>query len=205
MMKVILISILAVCGLMVAIFGFRGATSENAPVQIWDDMVLQSKYKPQQQSEFFADGRVERPQPAGTIPWGRDAHLPDPQFETPDEELFKLAKIPVKIDRALLAHGQEMFGIYCVACHDANGTGQGMTTIYGMTNPPSYHQTRLRQVTDGYIYQTITLGKGLMGPVGDRAKRADRWAIVAYVRALQRSHNATIVDVPESHRSELQK
>ena len=113
-----------------------------------------------------------------------------------DEDLFRLQTMPVAIDRELLYRGQKLYNVFCVVCHGGTGVGDGITTQYAMNPPPSYHTDRLRQVADGEIFKVITQGKGQMGPYGDRIKRPDRWAIVAYVRALQRAHRGSADDVP---------
>ena len=155
------------------------------------DMVAQPRYDPQSESRFFADRRTQRLPPPHTVAWGRSPQSPDAAQLQPDDELFPLAAMPVEMDRALLNRGQELFRVYCTVCHGGTGAGKGITTQYGMNAPPSYHIDRIRQLTDGEIFQVITRGKGQMGPYGNRIKRGDRWAIVAYVRALQRAHHAT--------------
>ena len=116
-----------------------------------------------------------------------------------------MAQLPGgKIDRATLAEGRQVFNTNCAVCHGgATGAGNGITTQYGMINPPTYHGQRLREVKDGYLYQIITEGKGMMAAYGLQVKPPDRWKIVAYVRTLQRANNANLHDVPTEHRGEL--
>lgn len=190
---------------VVALLGFRGSKSGEPPIMPFLDMVDQDKYLPQGESTFFADGRSQRLPPAHTVPWGRDARSEDAVFATADEEFFELKQMPVALDRALLLRGQEQFGIYCAVCHGQSGKGDGIATKYGLVPPPSYHSDRLRGMPDGEIFKTITQGKGKMGSYADRISRADRWAVIAYVRALQRAMNAKPEDVPEEARKELSK
>jgi len=198
-----LLSLSALVVTFVALLGFRGQTSREPPRQPFDDMVEQQKYKPQAESTLFADGRAQRTPPAGAVPWGRDARRPDPRFARSAASFYAEATIPVRVDRALLLEGQRIFGIYCALCHGRAGDGQGITTRYGMINPPSYHDERLKTMPAGEIFKVITEGKGQMGPYAGKIGVADRWAVVAYVRALQRAFDATLDDVPEAKRKEL--
>ncbi|HWK49964.1 MAG TPA: cytochrome c [Steroidobacter sp.] len=105
---------------------------------------------------------------------------------------------------ALLRRGQERFRIYCTPCHSELGDGHGMIVQRGFLPPPSYHIDRLRQAPPQYFYDVITNGHGAMYSFANRVQPADRWAIVAYIRALQRSQNASIADVPPDQRGALQ-
>jgi mono/diheme cytochrome c family protein len=109
----------------------------------------------------------------------------------------------IVIDEAFVRRGQNRFQIYCAPCHGALGDGQGITKSYGMVATPSYHDDRLRGMADGEIFNTITNGKNTMFPYADKLSVKDRWAVVAYVRALQRAHHATIDDVPLEQRGGL--
>jgi len=192
--------ILLLAAVVVLVLGPRGAVSASSPIEPFADMVDQPRYRSQGESAFFADGRSDRMPPVGTVPWGRDSQVPLERFGRIDEANFDLTSMPLKFDEALLKRGRERYAIFCSVCHGLAGDGQGMTTAYGMTNPPSYHGDRLRTATDGHFYRVITQGKGLMGPLGGRIPPGDRWAIIAYVRALQRSQAATFEDVPEADR-----
>ena len=201
--------------LTVSVLGFRGSLSTRPPIELIPDMDHQAKYKPQAESPFFADGRTDRPLPAGVIAYGRSSTsgTPEENFLRSDDSL-NLGKnadgswvvgFPksVKIDARLLARGQDRFAIYCAPCHGALGDGNGITKQYGMGATPSYHDDRLRKMAEGEIYNTITHGKGNMLPQADKLLPEDRWAVIAYVRALQRAENGTVEDVPPSHKSEL--
>lgn len=203
MIRIAALSLLALVLTIVALLGFRGQTSRKPPRQPWSDMVAQQKHRPQSENGFFADGRAQRPPPEGTVPWGRDARRPDPRFAFSLADAYAMAKVPVPIDRALLLRGRETFDIYCALCHGRAGDGQGITTRFGMINPPSYHDDRLRKMPAGEIFKVITEGKGQMGPYAGKIRPGDRWAVVAWVRTLQRAWSATLDDVPEDRRREL--
>lgn len=205
MIRIAVLSLLALVLAAVAVLGWRGQTSRRPPFQPWSDMVAQPKQEPQAGNTFFADGRAQRPPPEGAVPWGRDARAPDPRFARSAADHYTATKIPVRLDRALLQKGQRVFNVYCALCHGRAGDGQGITSRFGMINPPSYHDERLQKMPAGEIFRVITEGKGLMGPYGGKIRLDDRWAVVAYVRALQRAWNATLADVPEDRRKELAK
>ena len=166
------------------------------------DMHDQPKYIPLRPTDFFADGRSERPLIEGTVARG---HLhDDAAFYTgkgPDGK--PLDTFPFTITREDILHGQERFNIYCSPCHGRLGDGNGMVPSRGFRHPPTYHQDRLRQVPNGYIFDVITNGFGAMQDYSAQIPPRDRWTIVAYVRALQLSHNATLDDVPPDARAQL--
>lgn len=205
MLKYVLIILALLTILTIGFVGLRGQTSRTPPFIIFDDMVDQPKYKNQGDSAFFADGRQMRLAPPGTVAWGRAPDKPDPAMLVDETAGYSLKAIPIPVDAGLLQRGQKVFTTYCAVCHGGFGTGSGVATNYGMSTPANYHTDRLRQVTDGYIYQVITEGKGLMGAYGPSIKPDDRWAAVAYVRALQRAGNAKIEEVPANIRGELEK
>ena len=194
--------------------GFRGTKFRKPPTEIFPDMNRQVKYKPQKTSEFFADGRVQRAPISETIPFGYNEAVKLVSNEAPAESYYKGytqgdeyidtgkigtdwgTGIPISVNDALIHRGQQRYSINCAVCHGATGAANGITTQYGLVGVPSYHQDRLRVMADGEIYNTITHGKNTMMPYGDKITREDRWAIVAYVRALQRAQNAAKTDVP---------
>lgn len=167
------------------------------------DMQNQPKYKPLGQNRFFADGRDARPIPAGTI--ATDELNANDAYHTGEANGEFVDRIPVPITMALLHRGQERFGIFCSPCHGLVGDGNGMVAQRGFRAPADLHTERLREVPPGYIYQVITNGYGAMPDHGDQIPVSDRWAIVAYVRALQYSRNATVADVPTAARSDLEQ
>jgi mono/diheme cytochrome c family protein len=203
MMKYILIILAALTLLTVAFMGFRGTTSRQPPIMVFDDLDDQPKFKNQAGTSFFPDGREMRLAPAGTVAYGRQVAQPDKSLLVDDQAQFQLKQIPMPVDLALLERGQKLFNTYCAVCHGGFGSGTGITVQYGQAPPANYHSDRLRQAPDGYIYQVITEGKGLMGPYGPSIKQEDRWSVVAYVRALQRAGTGKMQDVPENRRGEL--
>jgi mono/diheme cytochrome c family protein len=161
----------------------------------------QPKYKPLGANGFFADGRDARPIPAGTI--ARDELNDTDSSHTGEANGAFLDTIPLKIDANVLRRGQERFNIYCSPCHGRTGDGNGMVAQRGVKIPANLHTDRLRSVPPGYIYQVIKNGYGAMGDYGDQVPVNDRWAIVAYIRALQLSRDATMNDVPPDQRTQL--
>lgn len=109
-------------------------------------------------------------------------------------------RIPMHVDLATIERGRDRFGIYCAVCHGEDGYGGGIVPRRGFPPPPSYHQDRLRNAPDGYLYSVITRGYGVMLPYSDRLDPADRWAVVAYIRALQRSQHAVLAALPPGDR-----
>lgn len=160
------------------------------------DMALQPKYRPLEPSESFADGRSGRPLIEGTV--SRNA-LDDDAMLVPKES----NSFPLPVTAELLHRGQERYGIFCTPCHGAQGDGNGMIVMRGMKHPPSYHEARLRQVTNGYMFDVITNGFGAMLNYSAQIPVRDRWAIVAYVRALQLSRNAKVSELPADVRERL--
>lgn len=163
-------------------------------------MRYQPKYKPLQESDFFADGRSARPLVAGTVARGdlRD----DRMLFTGMDGTTVTQVLPVSLTRELLERGQERFNIYCAPCHGRLGNGDGMIVRRGMVKPPSYHEDRLLSAPIGHFYDVMTNGFGRMYPHNHIPVR-DRWAIAAYIRALQLSQNATLADVPPEERAAL--
>lgn len=160
------------------------------------DMARQPKHNPLSPSAFFGDGRSERDPVENTV--ARDA-LAEDEFEVPkDSNAF-----PLPVTQELLERGRERFGIFCSPCHGLQGDGNGMAAVRGMKHPPSYHQDRLRQAPVGHFYDVITHGFGAMYDYSAQIQPRDRWAIIAYVRALQLSRNAPATEVPEELRRKL--
>jgi mono/diheme cytochrome c family protein len=153
------------------------------------NMYDQPKYKPLDASILFADGAASRPLPPGVIPQGRSL---DEAFLTGMDGGVMLATNPLPLTEALLARGQERYNIYCAVCHNYNGDGLGMVVQRGFPQPSSFHVQRLRDAPDGYLYMAITNGFGRMYSYASRIEPDDRWAIVAYIRALQLSQHAPL-------------
>ncbi|MFB3817138.1 MAG: cytochrome c [Candidatus Methylomirabilales bacterium] len=138
----------------------------------------------------------------GTIPRG---HLrADEPFYTGKSGGELVTTLPVPLTRKLLERGQERFEIFCAPCHDRTGGGRGMIVQRGYRQPPSYHIDRLRQAPIGHLFEVTTKGFGVMPDYAEQVPPADRWAIAAYIRALQLSQHARLADVPPERRQQLQ-
>lgn len=183
------------------LFGCRGQKSTEPPIHLNPNMDIQAKYHAYDTSKFFADGRAMRPIPAGTIPRGYLKE--DSALNYGKSGGQYILKNPLPITQALLDRGQERFEIYCTVCHGATGNGQGIASQRGMLMAPSFLDQRAIDFPDGQFYDAIYSGVRNMQSYKAQVKLEDRWAIVAYIRALQRSQNATINDVPTEHRSSL--
>ncbi len=166
------------------------------------DMQDQPRYKPLSVSTFFADGRSARPIPEFTV--ARGELNDNDSFHSGSVEGKFLTSIPLPITVATLRRGQERFDIFCSPCHSRLGNGNGMIALRGFKRPADLNSDRVREAPPGYIFQVITNGYGAMPDHGDQIPVDDRWAIVAYIRALELSQNATLADVPPESRSQLE-
>ena len=167
------------------------------------DMQDQPRYETNEASDFFIDGKSARPLVAGTVARG---HLNE------DEAFFTgklggefVSELPVGLDRQLLERGQQRFNIYCSVCHAPTGTGDGVIVQRGFRRPPSFHIERLRTAPAGHFFDVMTHGFGAMPSYAAQIEPRDRWAIAAYVRALQLSQNARLEDVPGENRAALEE
>jgi mono/diheme cytochrome c family protein len=209
-MKYFFIIFFFLAALIVAGAGFRGSKSELPPIEIFDDMDHQAKVKYQRESEFFADGVASRKPLSGTVPMGfevpskaaSEGGKPALFAFTNGVDYYNTGKMgdyfgdglpkELALDQALLERGQQRYRIYCAVCHGESGNGKGTTSKFGILGAFSFQQpgnldpaNTAAYRTAGSIYDTITNGKGLMGPYGGTIPVRDRWAIVAYVRAMQ--------------------
>jgi mono/diheme cytochrome c family protein len=195
------------------------------------DMYNQPKYKPLAASTLWRDGQSARPDVSGAVAHsagavagtssGRQGVLPLPAAASPTYPVDEHGRIkadlspgsasprlpanPLPITMQTLARGRERYDIYCSPCHSIAGDGDGMVARRGFPHPPSYHSDKLRNAPDAHFYNVITNGYGIMYSYADRVDPRDRWAIVAYIRALQLSQNARIDDVPPEQRPDLLK
>lgn len=186
---------LALCLLL----GCEGTTDIE---RLRQEMYNQSRFEPLEKNAFFADQRSSRPWIKGTVARGQlrtDAHLYTGMVNGQPAETF-----PFPITREVLQRGRERYTIYCTPCHGQQGDGRGMVVRRGMKQPPSYHIERLQNEPPGYFFDVMTNGFGAMYSYASRVKARDRWAIVAYIRALQLSQNATLDDVPADVRERLE-
>lgn len=189
------------------------------------DMYDQPRYPPLAPSRLWQDGRSSRPPPPDAVPAsagsfaGTSSGRRDRLGEAPDvlpvpldadgKPLAGEAREagpanPLPLSAATLARGRERFDIFCAPCHGPLGDGDGLVVRRGFPHPPSYHAARVRNAPDAHFFGVITHGYGAMYPYADRIPPADRWAIVAYVRALQRSQHASLADVPQVERQRLE-
>jgi mono/diheme cytochrome c family protein len=182
------------------------------------DMYDQPKYKPLTPSKLFNDGNSSRPQVAGTVPHsagalaGSSSVRNDPLKALPpagpaigvdaqghslalDDAAESAYANPLPITLPLVARGRNRYDVYCAPCHSRTGDGDGMIVRRGFPAPPSYHTERLRNAPDSHLFQVISNGYGVMYPYADRITSEDRWAIVAYIRALQLSQHAPAADL----------
>lgn len=165
------------------------------------EMYDQARYKPLGESNFYSDKRASRPVPEGTVArgWLRE----DQRLYQGKEGQQLVAVLPMPLTRELLARGRERFNIYCSPCHDRTGEGRGMVVRRGYLPPPSLHIDRLREAPVGHFFDVMTNGLGAMPDYASQIPVSDRWAISAYVKALQLSRNAPISDVPPDKRAGL--
>ena len=169
-----------------------------------DNLKNGSKIKPLTQSKFFADGQSSRQPPAHSIAQN-NLRIDTVLFagRNPDGKLT--TQMPWPVNAAVLARGEVQFKAICANCHGVDGYGQGIVVRRGFPSPPSYHEQRLLDAPVGHLYDVITNGYGAMYPYANIVDVNDRWAIVAYIRALQRSQHAMVADVPPGALAELQK
>jgi mono/diheme cytochrome c family protein len=164
-------------------------------------MHIQPKYNPFDPSNFFGDGRSERPAVPGTV--ARD-HLRTDELLYTGRVNGELAdSFPFPITRSVLERGRERYNIYCSPCHDYTGSGRGMVVQRGFPPPPSYHIERLVKAPAGHFFDVMTNGYGTMYNYAARVTPEDRWAIAAYIRALQLSQHSKLEDVPAQEREHL--
>src|SRR6185369_13994181 len=158
------------------------------------DMHNQPKYLPLRESDFYADRRSARPIVEGTV--ARGDLQQDSYYYTGKVNGLPGNEMPVPVTRELLDRGEERYNIYCSPCHSKLGDGNGMIVQRGFKQPPSYHIDRLRQAPIGHFFDVISNGFGAMSEYKAQVSVNDRWAIAAYIRALQLSQNATRADIP---------
>lgn len=183
----------------------RGIPSSRPPIHVNPNMDHQPKFKAQSANSFFADGAAMRVPPAGTIARGQ-LREDDLFWRGVDPTTGKaLAKSPIAVTLAGLRRGQERFNIYCAVCHGRAGDGQGIMLKKGYVPTPSFHSDLIRGYPDGQIFQTISNGVRNMPAYRGQIPVEDRWLIVHYLRALQRSQQATLTDVPPEERGRLQQ
>jgi hypothetical protein len=209
--------IFAVCvAAVIGIAGRRGALSRKPPLYIFPDMKRQLKLRPMTPNDFFANGVSSQLPPEGTVARGKAIMAGDttvyPYEDSPVLTGFVTGTTnyvptnPFPITPQLLKHGQDRFNIYCSPCHGREADGNGITKKLGvMMTVANLQDPRIVKYADGEIFYVITHGRNTMGAYGPNVPAQDRWAIIAYLRALQLSHLGTIDDVPQDERGNLKK
>jgi mono/diheme cytochrome c family protein len=217
----LLLFVLTIFG-VVSIAGFRGSHSRRPQIELFPDMVRQNKVRPQTPSDFFPDQHASRLIPEGTVPRGGPYVLNGEPLKLDGKPVYPYEDSPVNtgrivgttnwapvnplpITRQLLDRGQQRYQINCQPCHGPDGDGKGITGKYGMVAMANFHDKKFIDMCDGEMFNSITSGKNLMPAYGANVTVEDRWAIIAYLRALQRSQLATAEDVPEPYRAPFKK
>jgi hypothetical protein len=220
----LLLFVLSILG-VVSVAGLRGSHSRRPPIELFPDMVRQNKVRPQTPSEFFPDERASRLIPAGTVPRGGPYVINGEVLMIDGKPVYPYEDSPVNtgrivgttnwapvnplpITRQLIERGQQRYEINCLPCHGPVGDGKGIVSKYAQTPPADFHQHQFIDMCDGEIFNTITYGKPpalLMRSYAANVTVEDRWAIIAYIRVLQRSQLATSEDVPEPERAQFKK
>jgi len=168
------------------------------------DMHDQAKYTTYVPSAFFANGSSARQLVANVVPRGTTHD--DVLLYTGQENGAMATQFPFPVTAAVISRGQSRFNAFCSPCHDRTGSGNGMIVQRGYKHPTSFHDPRLRNSTPGYFFQAMSNGFGVMPSYASQIPDVkDRWAIIAYIRALQLSQNATLADVPAADREQLQR
>ncbi len=201
-------SVLAVLlGALLVLAGCRGTLSEREPIQPQQNMMYDESFGPQEANPFFEDGMADRRPVGGTVARG---HLQEDvafyQGRTDDGEYVET--IPVPVTRDFLERGQRQYDIYCAVCHGGAGDGEGiiMRGEYGYTPAPTFHSSRLRdEEPDGFFYDVTANGIRSMPGYAQQISVADRWAIVGYIRALQKSQHAPEGELPQSMLREIEQ
>ena len=164
-------------------------------------MAEQPRYEPLEPSAFFPDGRSSRPPVPGTV--ARDQLQTDEHFYAGQSGGRPADTFPFPVTLQVLERGQERYDIYCSPCHGRLGNGDGMIVRRGLCCPPSFHSDRLREAPVGHFFDVITHGFGAMASYAAQVPPADRWAIIGYIRALQLSQRAALVDLPAEERAKV--
>lgn len=191
-----------IVGALALLGACRGQPSDKQPLHLVPDMDWQPKWSPQEQTPFYEDGRTVRPLVEGTVAQGS---LRD------DEGTYRgmvgdkyVAKSPLPVDEKTMRRGQDRYNIYCSPCHDRTGSGKGIAVQRGYPIPVSLTSERVLGMPDGQVFWTITNGVRNMPSYRKQIPVEDRWAIVAYVRALGRSQVAAVADVPSDKKEQIE-
>jgi hypothetical protein len=213
-MRYFLLGFLLVCVVVISVAGLRGSRSQQPPLEVFPDMDRQLRLRPQTLNTFFPDHRSSRPLVAGTIPRGEPISL---SASDPSQLVHRFEEAPVTTGRArgstnfvqtvpieltppFLGRGRERYEIFCAACHGPLGDGNGITRKLGMATVANLHDRRIVSMHDGELFHVITHGRNTMLPYAAQIPIEDRWAIIAYLRALHLSRLGGLEDVPPAQR-----
>ena len=199
-----------------ATLGLQGKMSRKPPMELFPDMDRQAKLRPMEPNRFFANGVSSQLPPAGTIGRSEPIATANGEVYPFEDSAVNTGKIsgttnfvesnPLALNLQLIQRGRERFDIYCAPCHGKLGDGNGITKKIGvMPTVANLHDARIVKLTDGEIFNTITYGKGTMGAVGPMLATEDRWAVIAYLRALQLSRLGTVDDLTPEQQAALKK
>ena len=212
-MRYLLLAFVLLGVAIVSIAGFRGDKTRRPPIELFADMDRQPKLRPQAHNNLFSDQLSSRLPVEGTVARSKPMIVEGKEIYPFEDNPLNTGRvpgttnfvetIPLPVTEQLLARGQQRYTINCSPCHGAGGDGKGITSKYNMIAMANFHDARLVKLPDGDIFNTITYGKNLMGAYGPNVTVADRWAIVAYIRTLERSRLASLDDVPSAERSRL--
>ena len=200
----------------IGIAGRQGRLSRQPPIEVFPDMDRQLKLRPQQPNDFFTNGLSSQLPPPGTIARSQPVQTVNGAVYSFEDAPVNTGRVtgttnfvetnPLPVTGQLLQRGRERFNIYCTPCHGAIGDGNGITKKIGvMPTVANLQDKRMVEMADGEIFNTITHGKGLMGAHGPLVPVADRWAVVAYLRALQLSQLGSVDDLPPDQQAALKK
>lgn len=213
--KYFLLPFVVIAALVVLIAGQRGDTSRRPPIEVFPDMDRQLKLRPMQPNAFFANGVSSQPHPAGTIARSTPIQTASGAVMPYEDKPVNTGLVPgttnfvelnpMVVNAALLERGRQRYTINCAPCHGQLGDGNGITKKYGMAVVANLHDKRIVEMGDGEIFHVISNGRNLMQAYGPQVDVPDRWAIIAYVRALQLARLGTLDDVPENQRATLSK
>lgn len=201
--------------LVLAIAGQRGDTTRRTPFEVFPDMDRQLKLRPIEPNGFLANGRSSQMHPVGTIARGVPIQTATGQVMPYEDATVNtglkpgttnfVELNPLIVNAELMKRGQDRFTINCSPCHGQLGDGGGITKKYGMAVVANLHDKRIVEMPDGELFYVITHGRNLMQPYAAQVDVQDRWAVVAYVRALQLARLGSLDDVPEAQRATLPK
>ncbi len=192
---------LALPVILVVVLGACSGVKRSTPVEVFADMDHQQNYQPQEASTFFPDGRASRPPVAGTVSWG--GLKEDDAYYRGIVDGHYVDRNPLPLDKALLKRGRERLNIYCSPCHDRAGTGRGVVAMRAVWIATDLTEARIQEFSDGELFHIASNGKRSMPGYRFQIPERDRWAVVGYVRALQRAVNGTLDDVPPQLRQSI--